>query len=383
MKIWVIGRSYPQEINNMQGSFELEQAKMLAKYGNDVSYVACVFHPFKKVKKWGFCHWTEDHIRVFSNSQFYAHERMKLHLARFQSSVWREFLKKVERETGTPDVIHVHYPANITVAKDILAYKEKGVKIVCSEHWSQVLTKSIDSHESQQLKEYVEGADAFICVSPPLKKAVQDITGTKQTIHTIPNIINDCFQPSDEKKDGFHFIAVGVLFPNKQFDGIIRAFAATFRDNKEVGLTVVGSGIEERRLKELACALGVESQIVFTGRLSRENTAREVGSSHVLVSYSRLETFCVPIIEAWACGLPVIATTSCPVVEQWDDLLGIQISPSDEEQLGQQMKNMYEHYSWYQSDYIIRFARDNYSEQVIYNSLMNIYNGEKSVEGRP
>ena len=36
MVIWVVGRNYPLPDNDMQGSFELEQAKMLARYGYDV-----------------------------------------------------------------------------------------------------------------------------------------------------------------------------------------------------------------------------------------------------------------------------------------------------------------------------------------------------------
>ena len=52
MKIWVIGRNYPEPSNNMSGSFEIEQAKMLQKYGNNVQYICCSFHPIKKIKNW-------------------------------------------------------------------------------------------------------------------------------------------------------------------------------------------------------------------------------------------------------------------------------------------------------------------------------------------
>lgn len=50
MVIWVIGRNYPLSDNDMQGSFELEQAKMLAWYGNEVHYLACSLHPLKRSK---------------------------------------------------------------------------------------------------------------------------------------------------------------------------------------------------------------------------------------------------------------------------------------------------------------------------------------------
>ena len=40
MKIWVIGRGFPVKKNNMKGSFEFEQAQMLARHGNEVIYMA-------------------------------------------------------------------------------------------------------------------------------------------------------------------------------------------------------------------------------------------------------------------------------------------------------------------------------------------------------
>ena len=54
MNVWVIGRGYPTKFNSAKGSFEFEQAKMLAKEGCKVTYLALIFHPFKKIKKWGY-----------------------------------------------------------------------------------------------------------------------------------------------------------------------------------------------------------------------------------------------------------------------------------------------------------------------------------------
>lgn len=45
MNIWVIGRNYPKISNGMQGCFELEQAKLLAKNYEKVSYLTCCLRP--------------------------------------------------------------------------------------------------------------------------------------------------------------------------------------------------------------------------------------------------------------------------------------------------------------------------------------------------
>lgn len=373
MNIWVIGRSYPQKINNMQGSFELEQAKMLAKHCNSVAYIACVFHPFKKVKKWGFCHWQEDEISIFTYSQIYAIERMKLHLEPFKAVVWRKLLNQVEQETGVPDVIHVHYPSNITVAKDILEYKKKGAKIVCTEHWSQVLKNAIDFYEREQLKLYADNADAMLCVGSPLRDSVKEITNSKRNLYVVPNIVNEMFRPTKYKREGYNFIAVSALFPIKQFDRIISAFAMRFQNQNNVKLTIVGGGPEEAHLKHLAKELGVENQVVFTGKRDRSETAFLVASSDALICYSNCETFGVPIIEAWACGLPVIATTAAAVRDGWDEKLGVQVSPYDLGELQNAMQYVYEHRSEYDPKYIAQYAAEHYSENTVYEMLMNYY----------
>ena len=77
MKIWVIGRHYPAVNNRMRGSFEIEQAKMLARGGHDVTYIAVIFHPYKKIRSWGFATWKEDGIRVCGYSCPFFPEKMK------------------------------------------------------------------------------------------------------------------------------------------------------------------------------------------------------------------------------------------------------------------------------------------------------------------
>ena len=68
MKIWIIGRSYPTPQNKMRGSFELEQAKMLAKHGHNVTYLAVILHPIHKVKKWGYVHFEDGAVQVYTDS---------------------------------------------------------------------------------------------------------------------------------------------------------------------------------------------------------------------------------------------------------------------------------------------------------------------------
>lgn len=373
MKIWVIGRSYPTAKNNMSGSFELEQAQMLARRGHDVTYIACVFHPFKKIKKWGFANWQDGDLRVFVYSQFYFPGRFQIHWDRFRTRRWEQLLSKVETATGIPDVIHLHYPALVSVPQAILPYKDRGARIIATEHWTAVLTQSITKHDQKQLKTYVESADRFICVGRPLKESVIRLTNTKKDISVVPNIVSGFFKISEDRHEGFRFIAAGRLVPVKQFDRIIYAFRQAFADDAGVTLTIVGGGEMMGELRAIVSKLGLDDRVTLTGVLSREQTASKMSEADALVCYSRLETFGVPVIEAWNCGIPAIATDAIGFAEYWKDDLGELISYDDDQRLSQAMRKIVSERDRYSKEKIASFARDHFSEEAVYGMLMALY----------
>lgn len=373
MKIWVIARSYPIKKNKMRGSFELEQAKMLAEEGHDVTFVAVIFHPLNNVKKWGRCSWQDGKVKVYTDSVFYAPERMHLHLKRFQDHKWNRMLKWVEAENGVPDIIHVHYPAMVSAADEVLAYQKKGTAIVTTEHWSKTMNDTMDNYQRRQLIQYAENADATLCVSKPLKDAILRISGTKREVKIIPNVVAGDFRVSDQKKDGFHFIAVGRLVPHKQFDRIIEAFAKVFKGKSDIALTIVGGGSEQKKLGELVAQLGLQKQVFLKGTLSREQTARELSQSHALICYSKMETFGVPVIEGWGCGLPVIASDGIGFSEYWSNHLGYLVSKDNTGELVDAMKELHKNYDSFCSDEISRFAQDNFGEKTVTARLNEVY----------
>ncbi|MGF3075658.1 glycosyltransferase [Facklamia sp. P12955] len=375
MKIWVIGRSYPLNKNNMQGSFELEQAKMLSRHGHKVAYLSCIFHPFKKIKRWGLLNWEEDNIKIYTNSVFYFPERVKLNFKYFKAYFWERLLSSVEEEFGVPDIIHVHYPTNITIFKTIVAYKSKGSKIVCTEHWSKVLLKDLKKYERKQLIEYVDNADTFITVSETLKSSILNIVKKNCEIKVVPNMINPVFNNKSDKmiSKKFKFIAIGNQVNIKQFDKIIEAFKKFSSKNPNSELVLVGNGPEHSNLKKLSKQLNIFNKIVFTGSLSRKETSEELMKANVLINYSLYETFGVPIIESWALGKPVISSESVGVISNWDKRLGIQVSPKNLDSLEKAMDQTFIEYSKFDKEFIKDFALKHYSEESVYKKLIDIY----------
>lgn len=373
MKIWVIGRSYPEPSNNMTGSFELEQAKMLQKNGEEVYYLCCSLHLNKVIKGWGYQSWEENGMKICTYSKHFFPRVFPLYFLKLRNHLWSKFLQRVCEKNGRPDIIHVHYPAMMMVADALRPFHQMGIKIVVTEHWTKVLSKSLDFIETKAYLKYFEYIDACICVGTPLANAVKEIVGNIiNSVYVVPNMVEQEFQPSFTKHDGFEFIAVGRLVKVKQFDLIIRAFAECFR-GKPVKLTIVGGGEEYHTLKKLITDLSMERQVTLTGSLPRQQVADHIAKADCLVCYSRFETFGVPIIEAWACGIPAITTTAAAVINNFDSRLGVEAPFNNIDNLKEKMRYMYENISSFDKKFISGFAKEHFSEIAIYQRLKRIY----------
>lgn len=108
-----------------------------------------------------------------------------------------------------------------------------------------------------------------------------------------------------------HFVAVGRLVPVKRFDVLIQALAQLGRP--EVYLDLVGDGPELTRLQAYAESLGVADRVRWRG--FQANPYRWMRRADALVLSSRYEGLPNVIIEALACGTPVVASPVPAVLE--------------------------------------------------------------------
>jgi len=104
------------------------------------------------------------------------------------------------------------------------------------------------------------------------------------------------------------FVAVGRLRPQKDFRTLLQAFSRV-RAARPARLIVLGEGPERSELEELARELGIADDVSLPG--SVENPYAYLSRAVAFVLSSRWEGLPTVLIEALACGLPVIAT-DCP-----------------------------------------------------------------------
>jgi glycosyltransferase involved in cell wall biosynthesis len=112
---------------------------------------------------------------------------------------------------------------------------------------------------------------------------------------------------------------VSSLWPYKNCEGLLRAWALARGRLGDRQLAIVGTARDEKyvdSLRSLAAGLGIASDVVFTGAIPLEETVPFYRAADVLVYPSFNETFGLPILEAMACGCPVVTsqTSSMPEV---------------------------------------------------------------------
>lgn len=179
--------------------------------------------------------------------------------------------------------------------------------------------------------------DHFAALSDPMAREVVARMGIDRArVHVVPNPVlaladldaaassTSSFMPRQDRR----FVAVGRLERQKNYPLMLRAFAAGSRPGDT--LTIFGEGRARSRLERLAARLGIATRVHFAG--FSPDVRRELPHYDVMLLSSRYEGQPGVVVEALACGLPIIATRCCasmPLLLD-DGALGILIDGDNE-----------------------------------------------------
>jgi glycosyltransferase involved in cell wall biosynthesis len=123
-----------------------------------------------------------------------------------------------------------------------------------------------------------------------------------------------------EKQYGFtdYILAVGPTYPHKNFENLIDAYGALEAPVRDAHPLVIAGGMKAyvNKLKKDVRAKGLEGSVHFTGYVPFGLMPSLYREAALLVFPSLYEGFGIPILEAMACGCPVVAsnTSSMPEV---------------------------------------------------------------------
>ena len=138
------------------------------------------------------------------------------------------------------------------------------------------------------------------------------------------------------EKDDKVLISIGRLFKAKGYPYLIEAIKILKSKYPDIKLLIIGEGEEKNKLETQTRELNLEKNIFFLGR--KENVSNCLNASDIFILASLWEGFGLAIVEAMACGLPVITTNvgGIPEIIQ-DKISGLLVDPKDSEILAQKI----------------------------------------------
>lgn len=213
-------------------------------------------------------------------------------------------------------------------------------------HDFRALDNPINPSESPgRLRRNIKRAAGIICLTEHGRSRLEEHFPDSENRHVavIPHGVNHLvFYPRDPGRTAKaldslglarpYLLQLGSWFPHKNPELSLKAFAISEAFRNDHDLVFVGGGgsrVYRQSLLDLGHELNISERVKWFDHLGNDDLPYLISGASCLVQPSRYEGFCLPILEAMACGLPgVVSNSSClpevsggiwPVVTQDDE----------------------------------------------------------------
>ncbi len=246
----------------------------------------------------------------------------------------------LRREISQFDVLHLH---EYRTLPNITAHRQAtkhGIPYVLQAHGSvPVLGKRVLKQAYDRLwgRRILSDASKLIAVSEMEAEHYRASGVAEEQITVVPNAIDlSLFSALPEKgvfkrkhgmADKRMVLFLGRIAPVKGIDLLIRAFALLLKEVGDVSLVIAGPDDGDlSSLKNLTRELKVEGRVLFPGALHGRAKLEAYVDAEVYVLPSVYDIFGITVLEALACGTPVIVTDRCGIAGDIKDRAGIVVS---------------------------------------------------------
>lgn len=238
------------------------------------------------------------------------------------------------------DLIHAHMACPAGLAAILLGMVCRK-RVIITAHGSDVHTFPRSFFLRQLILFTLKRAHKVATVSFALKGLIEEMVTLPKDVSVIRNgVRQDAFFPMDKAKARERLglsahrkviLFVGNLLPIKGVDCLLRAFVNVSKAN-QADLIIIGKGESAPELKALTKTLGIEASVRFPGSVRHDEIPLWLNACDVLCLPSHREGFPTIIVEALACGRPVVATRVGGVPEAIaSDSLGILVDSNQPE----------------------------------------------------
>ncbi|PYV89735.1 MAG: glycosyltransferase [Acidobacteria bacterium] len=384
MKVLVFTSLYPNNIWPQKGVFIKERMTQFAKLeGCRIKVVAPVpyFPPIKINYRWLFSEVvrqeTIEGVEVYHPRYFMTPRvGMAFYGLTMFLSVFA-LVRRIQRDFDF-DLIDAHYVYPDAFAAVLLGrFLRKPV--VVSARGSDISLYREFPLIQRLLRYTLSKADSVIAVCQALKEAMIRLKIPEEKISVIPNGVDigkfyavqkdetrrKLGLPTDKKV----ILSVGHLIPLKGFDLLIKAFKILFEElhEKDLYLAIVGEGTSRRELERMISSLKLDRHVRLAGAIPHRELNLWYSAADLFCLASSREGWPNVLLESLACGTPVVATDVWGVPEIiCSEQIGL-LTKRSEREIAKTVSLALKK-SW-QSDAIIRYAREHTWEQVAVSVL--------------
>jgi glycosyltransferase involved in cell wall biosynthesis len=147
----------------------------------------------------------------------------------------------------------------------------------------------------------------------------------------------DAFRRAHDLPEAFIF-GFGTLEPRKNIVGLLHAYARLARPRPPLYIGG-GAGWRFSPIFDTVRQLGLEDQVTFVGFVAEDELPLWYNAARLFVFPSLYEGFGLPVLEAMACGTPVISSNAASLPEVGGSAVA-QVEPRDTEQLAREMQRV-------------------------------------------
>jgi glycosyltransferase involved in cell wall biosynthesis len=154
--------------------------------------------------------------------------------------------------------------------------------------------------------------DQIIAASPQTAEALREALGPRAAVMAAPNGIDlDAVRAAYPDPETTDIVVVGRLMSHKRIDMLLEAVALLHADGMPVTCRVIGDGPERENLHSLAQSLDVAHAVDFRHDVGEQKEVYSLlKAARVSVFPSAREGFGIAVLEALACGVPVVTTAA-------------------------------------------------------------------------
>lgn len=191
-----------------------------------------------------------------------------------------------------------------------------------------------------------EGAQAQVFVSNALKEQALQVGLNSKRMTVIYNGVDEqvfSIRKKDTSSNVRNILAVGRLESVKGFQCLIDAFLVVSKTYAaSVSLTIVGDGSLKSALIEQVHGLNLDERVIFIPSMPQQDLVKHYQQADLLCVPSLQESFGCVIVEAMACGTPVVASRVGGIPEIIDSTSGILVPPGEPQALVQALADALE-----------------------------------------